>query len=510
MSIHMATSIVMSPAIKSNFFPKSEKTIKKYRHIMDRIFNTSGPFEYATHLDFLVGEVLGPTFREHCRKCYYEDGKQIQKLYRKSKLDGFDDFLSLTLETCCEEASPPYEEFVDKLRDCARTEKGYREKKIRPLTIPQVKRAATPHLEERIPLTSGAIEPGILTKTEDAIANYEEALETIFNEGSPFEYRTLLDFVVGEVCGPEYRERCYDHYQMKEKKLTKIYSERSLESLDETLSGIIMQCCDNAEEVYDRLLCFLRINAKTSTKYGAYPKTTPVKKNESLNQSLSSPKNQKSISPPNSPTALLKTSSTFEGQWIGKALAKENAYVWRPRASLPPNVKTMFSTNFQLRDISPIVALANHQSFIPGETTPYANDFLLLARTKKELCAIVVDEHNSNTIGPTVEEWKNDEGTPTTDTLNRISEILNLEQHPPDQIRLHLLRRAAGIISCANQFHANTAIMLTHSFSSDNKRFEDYENFLRLYGVTAQQGLLQEVFRIPKTKFYCGWIEDNN
>lgn len=269
MSIQMTTGIVVNPAIKSSFFPESEKGIKKYRHIIEKIFNTSGPFEYETYLDFLVGEVLGPKFREHCRKYYFEDGRQIQKLYKKSQIDGFDDFLCLTLETCCDGATEPFDGFIDKLRDCAGTEKGYRDKKISPLVLPQTQQQTvlSSLQEKKISPSSGAIELGVLVKTEDAIDNFEDALEMIFNEGVPFEYRTLLDFVVGEVSGPEYREKCFDYYQEKGKKLNEIYSARRLKSIDDTLADIIMQCCENADELSDRLLGFLRIYAGTSKKY---------------------------------------------------------------------------------------------------------------------------------------------------------------------------------------------------------------------------------------------------
>jgi transposase InsO family protein len=54
-----------------------------------------------------------------------------------------------------------------------------------------------------------------------------------------------------------------------------------------------------------------------------------------------------------------------------------------------------------------------------------------------------------------------------------------------DGLRYQLLRRRASAILTAEQFHAKTAVMLIHSFSTTPKWREDFEAFCRSMGAEA-------------------------
>ena len=69
--------------------------------------------------------------------------------------------------------------------------------------------------------------------------------------------------------------------------------------------------------------------------------------------------------------------------------------------------------------------------------------------------------------------------------MSFICKALGLNHSPVDSIRYQLLHRTASAVVEARRFNAAHAMMLVHSFSPSDEWFDDYNQFLALFGTTG-------------------------
>jgi len=69
------------------------------------------------------------------------------------------------------------------------------------------------------------------------------------------------------------------------------------------------------------------------------------------------------------------------------------------------------------------------------------------------------------------------------------------------------LHRTASALIEAKRFNAPKAAMVVHSFSQASEWFEDYVNFLKLFGVVAGVGELVGVGERDGVELYFGWAK---
>ena len=72
------------------------------------------------------------------------------------------------------------------------------------------------------------------------------------------------------------------------------------------------------------------------------------------------------------------------------------------------------------------------------------------------------------------------------------------------QSRIH--RTASALIE-AKRYNASYTIMLVHSFSQKNKWFEDYAQFLSMYGIDAHVNEIHNVGELAGINLYVGWVK---
>ena len=71
-----------------------------------------------------------------------------------------------------------------------------------------------------------------------------------------------------------------------------------------------------------------------------------------------------------------------------------------------------------------------------------------------------------------------------------------------------LLHRTASAIIEAKRFNASLAVMLVHSFSPENRWYEEaYKPFLELFGTSAQLNRLMLLGQPDGIPLYSGWVE---
>ena len=71
------------------------------------------------------------------------------------------------------------------------------------------------------------------------------------------------------------------------------------------------------------------------------------------------------------------------------------------------------------------------------------------------------------------------------------------------------MHRTASALIEAKRFNAPNALMLAHSFSRENEWFDDYQQFLALFGVRGGIGSLVFAKNIDGVNLYFGWAKGN-
>lgn len=82
-----------------------------------------------------------------------------------------------------------------------------------------------------------------------------------------------------------------------------------------------------------------------------------------------------------------------------------------------------------------------------------------------------------------------------------------MEEKAIDHIRYQLLHRTVSAIIEAKKFNAKNALVLVHSFSQSYEHFEDYNQFLALYGLSGEKDLLIGPVNINGIDLYFGWVK---
>ncbi len=99
----------------------------------------------------------------------------------------------------------------------------------------------------------------------------------------------------------------------------------------------------------------------------------------------------------------------------------------------------------------------------------------------------------SESFGPTLGEWRADASEGKVERLRFLLRTLALKAEPRDSIRYQLFHRAASAVITGEQFRAAAAVMLVHSFSKNLFGFSDYQEFAKLFGVDAKEGVVQRL-----------------
>jgi hypothetical protein len=79
----------------------------------------------------------------------------------------------------------------------------------------------------------------------------------------------------------------------------------------------------------------------------------------------------------------------------------------------------------------------------------------------------------------------------------------------PDDVHYQLFHRTASAILEAERFKTDDAAMIVHSFSPENKWFDAYAAFLKLFDLAAKPGQLVSTTLPRGRTLHFGWAEGN-
>ena len=199
-----------------------------------------------------------------------------------------------------------------------------------------------------------------------------------------------------------------------------------------------------------------------------------------------------------------------EKQWKRGFSARALACCWEEANDIPKDVKTVLSQIPVFEGIEALIITPEHKVPLPGGTRPSQTDCWVLARTSTDLVSIAVEGKVSEPFGPTIREWLENPSKGKKERLSYLCLQLGLsELHLPGNIRYQLLHRTVSAIIEAKRFHAKHAVMIVHSFSQTAEWFDDYKNFVKLFGVSAGIDSIVSIKGNTETNLYLAWVNGN-
>ena len=197
--------------------------------------------------------------------------------------------------------------------------------------------------------------------------------------------------------------------------------------------------------------------------------------------------------------------------WRTGYSAKALAYCWQQANGFPKSVKKAFKKSALpiFKDIHILIALPEYKVSIPGGVRASQNDIFVLAKAKDELISICVEGKVSEDFGPLVNRWLNakDKKTNKKERLNFIINKLGLENKKIENIRYQLMHRTVSSLMEAKRFNTKHALMLIHSFSQEYAHFDDFANFVVLYGLKPEKDSVSGPVVINDINLYFSWVK---
>ena len=193
-------------------------------------------------------------------------------------------------------------------------------------------------------------------------------------------------------------------------------------------------------------------------------------------------------------------------RWKKGDSARALAYCWQEALGLPKDVEAVLLQIPEFDGLETLIVIPEHQVSLPGRKQPTQNDCWVLARTEKDLISIAVEGLGSETFGHTIDEWLKDTSEGKRERLSYMCSLIGLDVTLLGKIRYHLLHRTASAIIEAKRFHAKYAVMLVHSFSQTAEGFDDYNQFVELFGVTPETNKTVFGGKYLDINLYLAWV----
>lgn len=216
--------------------------------------------------------------------------------------------------------------------------------------------------------------------------------------------------------------------------------------------------------------------------------------------------------PANSPEDWRSLLAEPDKHWRTGYSAKALAYCWQEASDFPECVKKVFKrSGIELfQSIELLLAFPEYKVPLKGGLRPSQNDIFVLSKSiyQNQLISIMVEGKVSEPFDKPIAEWKKEDSNGKETRLKFLLKELELEENEKiNDIYYQLLHRTASAIIEAKKFKAENALMLVHSFSPSNERFEDYKKFLALFDLDAKVNSLLYAKNIRGVNLYFGWVK---
>lgn len=184
------------------------------------------------------------------------------------------------------------------------------------------------------------------------------------------------------------------------------------------------------------------------------------------------------------------------------------AYGWEAADGFPPEVAHALSQSDSplLADLTPVLAVPEFKVPLPGGGRASQNDLFVLARLAAGPVALMVEGKVNESFGTTLQGWLSQSSPGKRERLRFLRRVLGLRTKPPGAIRYQLLHRADSAVITGEQYRADAAVLVVHSFSEELVGWLDYQAFTALFGVEAIQGKVQRFGKRSSLPLFGTWV----
>ena len=197
-----------------------------------------------------------------------------------------------------------------------------------------------------------------------------------------------------------------------------------------------------------------------------------------------------------------------EKQWKTGFSAKSLAYSWEEAAGFPKEIQNALAdpSVAALNGTIPLMVFPEHKVPLPGGRTESQNDVFVIGSTGSDLVSICIEGKVEESFGEPVSKWGPDNSPGKRKRFDYLVELLGLASTDLSDVYYQLLHRTASAVIEANRFHADTAMMLVHSFSRSHKWFPEYGDFAAKLGVDAELNKIHYAGKRSGVDLYVGWV----
>jgi len=196
-------------------------------------------------------------------------------------------------------------------------------------------------------------------------------------------------------------------------------------------------------------------------------------------------------------------------QWKKGYSARSLAYCWQEADGFPVNiVRTFQKSKIDLfKNVELLFAFPEYKVPLPGGKRESQNDIYVIAKSNNNLISIMIEGKVSEPFDKLMSSWISNSGgnSGKQERLNFLLNKLNLNYTQVQQIRYQLLHRTVSAIIEAQRIGAKNALMLVHSFSTENEWFNDFDQFVKLFGLTAEENTIVGPYQTDGINIYFGW-----
>lgn len=197
-------------------------------------------------------------------------------------------------------------------------------------------------------------------------------------------------------------------------------------------------------------------------------------------------------------------------KWEPGKSAHELAKSWFDAQDIPAEIRRILKGKFG--DVKMQVAFVEYNVYLDTKKAPSCSDIMVYAKANKKNIVIAVEGKFNEGFKESVGKWLNSKET-RQNRLKFLCEILNLKKIDDEicKIKYQLLHRTASVILEARKNGCKNAILLVHSFSPENKHFEDFQDFGKIFGVKKmiEPNTLYFSKKIKGINLYILWYNSN-
>lgn len=195
-----------------------------------------------------------------------------------------------------------------------------------------------------------------------------------------------------------------------------------------------------------------------------------------------------------------------EKHWARRYSARTLAHCWEDTDGFPIEVGRVLAQHPSLATAEPLLIFPEWKVNLPGGSRSSQNDIWVLAKSQSGLISIAVEGKVAEPLDRTVGEWKVDASRGKETRLTYLTGMLGLRNAIPNHVRYQLVHRAASAVIEVERFGARHAVMLVHSFSAENRWFEDFVAFAALFELEVEIGQLVTTTAAKGLPLHLAWV----